>query len=78
VKYLSYFLNNCVRLPFIFMSDEFQLFLTSTDPDLRGRLEKLPQLPFLLMLHRYEEAYPGVKGEESRRAEIAISLRDQL
>jgi hypothetical protein len=54
VKYLSYFLNNCVKLAFIFMSDEFQLFLTSSDPDLKTKFEKMPTLPYYLMLHRYQ------------------------
>jgi hypothetical protein len=54
VKYLSYFLNNCVKLAFIFMSDEFQLFLTSSDPALKTKFEKMPTLPYYLMLHRYQ------------------------
>jgi hypothetical protein len=36
------------------MSDEFQLFLTSSDPDLKTKFEKMPTLPYYLMLHRYQ------------------------
>jgi hypothetical protein len=76
VKYLSYFLNNCARMTFIFMADEFQLFLTSTDPDLRARLERLPALPYYLTLNRYEEAFAGVQADETRRGEVAVAMRE--
>lgn len=30
------------------------------------------------MLNRYEQAFPEVKGDENRRGELAVLMRDQV
>jgi hypothetical protein len=46
------------------MFDEFQIFLTSTSPDLRKVYEKMPALDYYIMLNRYQESFPHLKADE--------------
>jgi hypothetical protein len=35
-------------------------------------------LPYLLMLNRYEKAFPEVKPDESRKGELTVLLKEQV
>lgn len=41
VKYLTYFLNCIAKVKYLFMSDEFQLFLNSNSSDLKKLFDKM-------------------------------------
>jgi len=41
LKYLNYFLNEIGKVPYLFMSEEFQLFINSNSSDLKKMYEKM-------------------------------------
>jgi hypothetical protein len=58
VRCLTYFLNNCAKIPFIFLSEEFREFLESNNSDLKKLYEKMEKHNYQKMLLRYKEILP--------------------
>lgn len=74
VKHLSLFLKVCANVNFLFMSDEFQLFLTSS-VDLRRHFEKMDRLSYALRFERYRQLFPDIPVDLEKRSSDLVHMR---
>lgn len=74
VKHLSLFLKVCANVNFLFMSDEFQLFLTSS-ADLRRHFEKMDRLSYALRFERYRQLFPDIPVDLEKRSSDLVHMR---
>mmetsp|Transcript_80523 Transcript_80523/g.93947 ORF Transcript_80523/g.93947 Transcript_80523/m.93947 type:complete len:427 (+) Transcript_80523:52-1332(+) len=75
---LEVFLNNCIEIPHLYLSEEFQLFLRTQSPDVSKALEAMPKLSYDEIIEKYIRVYSHLSGIELNNESVTKITEFQL
>ena len=76
LKYLNHFLNEIGKVPYLFMSEEFQLFINSNSSDLKKMYEKMQKPTYEYIAQRYQKTFPEITPDPNFRGELMQKVND--